>query len=143
MKESILGRPLGGGWDCTDDDSAQYISRDIRGRLFELVQVCALGEEYGVAHDVIDIETYSDDDIEDALRAYGYDNIDDFVQQCSPEIIPKLADGSLDKDSLSYIIDYGLIAEMLFELEALECLLPKKYPTFEAAEKAIQSMLSK
>ena len=59
------------------------------------------------------------DEIEDILHYYSYENLDDFVQEISPATIERKADGTLDRESPNYIVEWQLIAEMLFETEAL------------------------
>ena len=41
------------------------------------------------------------------------------VQEISPATIERKADGTLDRESPNYIVEWQLIAEMLFETEAL------------------------
>ena len=53
------------------------------------------------------------------LHYYSYENLDDFVQEISPATIERKADGTLDRESPNYIVEWQLIAEMLFETEAL------------------------
>lgn len=111
-------------WVLTDDDCAQYVRyldpiAGSTGKQFELWQVCELPDGFAVAHAFINIDDYSQEEIEDVLRQYSYKNPDDFVQKISPATIERKADGSLYKESPNYIVEWQLIAEMLFETEAL------------------------
>lgn len=133
-------------WHLTDDDSAQYICyldpiAGTTGKLFDLIQVTKIPDGYVISKDVIDIGSYSEENIEDILKLYGYEGLDDFVEETSPVKIPKLPDGTLDKESEEYIIDYSLIAEMLFETTAFECLIPGKYDTFDAAAEKVREII--
>ena len=108
-------------WILTDDDCAQYVRNldEFKGNVFELWQVCGVLDMFAVAHAVININDYSEDEIEDVLHYYSYENLDDFVQEISPATIERKADGTLDRESPNYIVEWQLIAEMLFETEAL------------------------
>lgn len=117
-------------WTLTDDDSAQYVRNadEYTGTVFELWQVCELPDGYGVAYAIVRIEDYTDDEIKDVLNLYGYRDMDDFVEQTAPGPIQRNEDGSLDKESPNYIIEWQLIAEMLFETEALtDAFVPGKH----------------
>lgn len=125
-----------GEWIATDDDCCQYVRPvDYMHHVFELYQVCELTGLYKVAHAVIDVDNYSREETEAVLRTYGYKDTDDFIEQTSPEVIERKADGTLDEDSPYYIIDWQLIAEMLFEDEALsKHLIPEReWRDFESA----------
>ena len=108
-------------WILTDDDCAQYVRNldEFKGNVFELWQVCGVLDMFAVAHAFININDYSEDEIEDVLHYYSYENLDDFVQEISPATIERKADGTLDRESPNYIVEWQLIAEMLFETEAL------------------------
>lgn len=125
-----------GEWIATDDDCCQYVRHvDYMHHVFELYQVCELMGLYKVAHAVIDVDNYSREETEAVLRTYGYKDTDDFIEQTSPEVIERKADGTLDEDSPYYIIDWQLIAEMFFEDEALsKHLIPEReWRDFESA----------
>ena len=135
------------GWVETDDDCSQLVLRcdPFRGRFFELYQITALpNEEYGVSHDTIDVENYSERDILDALNAYGYSSLDEFVVECAASNeFSRRPDGSLDPNSPAYIVDYELIAEMLFELEAFDCLVPNKtFCSWDEAKRFIYELIA-
>lgn len=107
-------------WILTDDTTSQYIrSLDFLNTVFELYQVCKVADVFKVAHGTVDVRSCSREEIYNTLRLYGYENVDDFVEQTSPEIIDKNEDGSLNRNSPYYIIDWQLIAEMIFEEKAL------------------------
>lgn len=133
-------------WVLTDDDCAQYVRyldliAGSTGKQFELWQVCELPNGYAVAHNTINIDEYNEEEISSALASFGYDNLSDFVQENSPEPIPQKEDGSLDEKSPYYIVEWQLIAEMLFEEKALQCLLPQIWPDYEAAERFIEQAI--
>lgn len=133
-------------WVLTDDDCAQYLRyldpiAGSTGKQFELWQVCELPDGYAVAHDTVNIDEYDEEDINSTLASFGYDNLDEFVQENSPEPIPQKADGSLDETSPHYIVEWQLIAEMLFEEKALQCLLPQTWPDYTAAENFIKQAI--
>lgn len=117
-------------WFMTDDDCLQHCRSHpaIDPQVYELVQIIGFPDHlegkpfYRVAHAHIDIKDYTEKEIQDALGFFGYEDMDDFVFQnaTTNEFLYK-EDGSLDREnSPAYIIDYQLIAEMLFEMEALE-----------------------
>lgn len=133
-------------WYLTDEDCSHYVCyldpvAGTTGKLFALIQVTELPDGYAISKDVIDIDTYSEEGIVDVLRLFGYDGLDDFVEETSSFKIPKLANGALDRDSEGYIIDYSLIAEMLFEQEAFECIISEKYNTFDAAAEKVRELV--
>lgn len=120
-------------WMITDDDCLQCC-REIPGEAakFELIQINSFpdphhGEPfYQVAHATVDVlNDYTPEDMEDIVRFYGYDGMDDFIVQTSPiqDFVYK-ADGSLDRENspgcTDCFIEYQLIAEMFFETESLE-----------------------
>ena len=131
-------------WLLTDDDNAQYVrSLNFSNTIFELYQVCKLVDVYKIAHGIVVIENYSREEIDETLRFYGYKNMDDFVEQTSPEVISKNEDGSLDKNSPYYIIDWQLIAEMIFEENALSEYLmdEEKWEDFDSAASYIRNAI--
>lgn len=136
-------------WHLMDDDSAQYVCYldDVAGTtglLYELIQVTKMPNGFGISRDVIDVSAYTEEAILDVMASYGYESLDMFVEQYSPVEIAKKEDGSLDKDDPGYIIDYSLIAEMLFEMEAHECLLDNMwFKTFKKAEQRVRELVSK
>lgn len=117
-------------WFMTDDDCLQHCRCHpaIDPQRYELVQINSFPGHldgkpfYQVSHAIINVKEYGEDEILDALGAYGYKDMDDFVFQnaTTNEFLYK-EDGTLDRDnSPAYIIDYQLIAEMLFELDSQE-----------------------
>lgn len=138
-------------WTITDDDCCQMRRTDELGisNIFEMYQItCYPGhfckpprdEYYVIQHAIIDVLNYPEEDILDVLSAYGYKDMNDFVEQTSPcdpyaEAVYD-ENGKLDPiNSPNYIIDYGLIAEMLFEqgCQATECNEPAEYDTWDDA----------
>ncbi|MFR1478219.1 MAG: hypothetical protein ACLSB9_22310 [Hydrogeniiclostridium mannosilyticum] len=82
---------------------------EFKGNVFELWQVCGVLDMFAVAHAFININDYSEDEIEDVLHYYSYENLDDFVQEISPATIERKADGTLDRESPNYIVDGSLL----------------------------------
>ena len=116
-------------WFITDDDCLQCCKRnpDIDPDSYEFVQIIGFeghidGKPFWrVSQATIDIKDFSEEDILNALGFFGYEDMDDFVYRNAPDwdVVYK-EDGTIDKvNSPSYIIDYQLIAEMLFEMDAL------------------------
>ena len=60
-------------WILTDDDCAQYVRNldEFKGNVFELWQVCGILDMFAVAHAFININDYSEDEIEDVLHYYS------------------------------------------------------------------------
>lgn len=130
VKEEMNTQVKTQNWILADDDCAQYVRmvNEYTGKTFELWQVCELVESYVVAHATINIDNYSSDEINEVLNFFGYQNLDEFVEMGAPGPIERHKDGSLDKDSPHYIIEWQLIAEMLFETEALtDALVPGRH----------------
>jgi hypothetical protein len=77
---------------------------------------------FQVSHGTIDMSEYTEEELQDFLNAYGYEDLDDFVIQNSPDddfLYRK--DGTVDRTlSPSYLINYQLLAEMVFETENQE-----------------------
>lgn len=134
-------------WFCTDDDCAQYCRRVGPAPLdavFELFQVTETPNGYQISHGTVDPRPLSAPEVENILRQYGYEGLDDFVFQlatCDDWVYK--ADGSLDREnSPAYIIDYQLTAEMMFELGALgEYLEDIVFETYEKAERYIHDLV--
>lgn len=80
---------------------------------YEFWSVVETDDGYGAKHGVIDLNEMSDEDIQKALSAAGYQNMDMFVQENSPIVIPVKTDGSLDESSDEYCIDYTLLASLV------------------------------
>lgn len=96
-------------WTLTDDDCLQFAKASGRKNTDWLfVQICRYpGEDntFYVVHDTVDMSTYSPEDKEDILNAYGYPPFKEFC-----------AEYDADSDRL--------LAEMFFETE---CCLPYGY----------------
>lgn len=135
-------------WTLTDDDSIQFVRQlGIDGTHYECLQVTELpdidsGAVFSISHEIVEVSSLKENEIADILHLYGYDSIDDFVQETSPAVIERRSDGTLDKNSGDYIIDYGLIAEMLFEASAFECIEDDcpRYSSFDDATNVIKNM---
>lgn len=128
-------------WKCTDNDCCQQQKAlNDEGTLFEMYQVCELPERCGgfaVAKGIIDLDCYDDDSILDVLKCYGYDGMEDFegLYPASQSFIQET--GIQDLEAATRFVHRGLIAEMLFEQEALDLLLEERYSRYEDAEKFI------
>lgn len=117
-------------WFITDDDCLQCCRKvpELDPEYYELIQINSYPGHvdgvpfFQVAHGRVDISEHSEEEILDALNAYGYEDMDDFVFQNAPsEDWVYKDDGSIDREnSPGYIIDYQLIAEMFFEQENQE-----------------------
>lgn len=137
-------------WFITDDDCLQCCRPipEIDPDRYEFVQVNRLpGNEnskalYEIAQAVIDIKNYSEEEILGALNFFGYEDMDDFVfQNATSDEWVYLPDGSLDREnSPSYVIDYQLIAEMLFEMKSLEEYGDRSYISWNEAVERINKI---
>ncbi len=125
LKKHQLPEP----WILTDDDCLQY--RRILDPLysndsFELCQIVELPDgDYGFCHGTIsDISKIPEEEIEDYLQLYGYQNMANFVMETSgSHAFVYGPDGKIDREnSPGWSIDYGLIAEMIFETDYIEFL---------------------
>lgn len=88
-------------WILTDDDCCQLMYKD--GKNYYFIEIIEIGDKYGIAKGSIDFELYSKEDIKDAIHTYGYESFDAI-------------------DALTNDERESLVAEMLFELESLECI---------------------
>ncbi len=118
-------------WFITDDDRVQCCRPQpaVNPQQYEFMQLNSYPGHvdgkpfYQVAQGTIHIHTdYTEQEILRALHAHGYQDMDDFVMQnASTSEWLCQEDGALDREnSPSYIIDYQLLAEMLFKLENQE-----------------------
>lgn len=89
-----------------------------------------------VAHAEIDVKKCTEEEIHSALNFFGYDDLEDFVLQNSPENSCIFAgpEGNQIPDS---IIDYQLIAEMIFETDALAHYCESEHASWNDAVKCI------
>lgn len=106
-----------------EDDKFLY-SLGIAGSAFEFWAVCEADGGYGAKHGVIDFNMVSDEDIQKALNKAGYKDLDMFVQELSPVSIPVREDGSLDRESDDYCIDYMALASLMIDIVGEEYLVP-------------------
>lgn len=58
-------------WVCTDPDEKQY-GRHLGGRVFEFKQNILLGDDIIRVGSEIDLDDYTDDEINDHLSPYGW-----------------------------------------------------------------------
>ena len=114
-----------GAFILTDPDCAQ-IRRKMKPHVYELYQITGVPEDSedgdkdcAIAHAVIDIECYDDEDIRGALDCYGYGNLSEFQSE-------------FEEDEEWE----ALLAEMFFELAAgcLENLITGPMAYKEAAD---------
>lgn len=140
------------GWTLTDDDCYQWQRGVIRldrpfEQCFEMCQITKIGDEYRVCHGTVTISDVSFEELDVLVRMYGYDGLEGFVQETAPttEFVFN-ADGSIDREnSLAWILEYALLAEMDFETNALsEYMTDYMFATEEEASQYIfQNILSK
>lgn len=64
-------------WILTDDDCLQYIKKNSE-TVFELIEIRERGEKDGllVVNDIVNINDYSEEEKEDILYLFGYENVD-------------------------------------------------------------------
>lgn len=110
-------------WELTDDDCAQYIKKIAFG-CAECVQIVYLPEDkYGVARQLVDIREYSEHEIEEEIKPFGYK-----MSELS---------ATYSAEDLS-----GLIIECVFENHALSCLDELIFDSFEAANNHVQMVIN-
>lgn len=143
MQERL--HPSAFGWTVTDDDCCQLqrqCGKAPLDQVYEMWQVTRVPMGYTLSHGVIDLTNPNVSELEELVRQYGYDSIDDFVKQCSPTTdFLYMEDGTLDREhSPSWYLEYPLLAEMIFECGAIteycegsDCV----YEEYEDAENAI------
>lgn len=125
-------------WRCTDNSCCQHVKAlDASGDMFELYQVCMIpSSRYMIAHAVIDLDTYNEDDIKTVLSFFGYDSMEDF-REMNP-YNGSNAENFLDMETARRAFENELIAEMLFESSALESLVEGlEWDNYEDAEEYI------
>jgi len=70
-----------GGWSLTDDDCMQYVRR-CNAMEFELIQYSSVSAEeplYEVFTDIICLRDYDITEIENILKGFGYESVDDVI----------------------------------------------------------------
>lgn len=118
MQHKVHSIKTGTQWFVTDDDTYQCC-RQLTDRVFELIQVCDLAGEYGVARAVIDMDDYSIDDWERYLRLYSHKDLRGFIEDYSREL------------------NLRILAEYIFETDWQKYLEEITYLTKEEAARAI------
>lgn len=112
-------------WIETDPDCSQYGRRISKEDLkYEFVQVNKLfDEKYFISQAMVDVREYDLDEILDILHAYGHDSLEDFA------------------DSYGGSFEWRLIAEMIFESEALQNCMEGPF-SYERAEEKIKNIVA-
>lgn len=112
-----------GVWQETDPDCAQHIKMIDRNH-FECVQVIELCEnEFAVSSAYIDLSEYTEAELLDEIRPFGYDSLTEF--------------GGPSTDYYSR----RLIAECAFENHALENIESIRFATYDKAEKFVKAKI--
>lgn len=114
------------GWTLTDDDCCQWQRGIIDEQrplvqCYEMCQIVRIGEEYRVCHGVVPIGAVSEEELDVLVHMYGYNSLDEFVQESAPtsDFVVD-ANGAIDREnSPAWVLEYGLLAEMDFETNAL------------------------
>jgi len=109
-------------WFVTDDAFYQCC-RQITDRVFELIQVCSLGDQYGVACAVINVDDYSIDDWERYLQLYAHKDLRGFIEDYNCEL------------------SLRILAEYIFETDWQDYLEETTYPNREDAARAIAGVV--
>lgn len=118
-------------WYITDPDCLQcYNGSSGATGSYEFVQINSFPGHvdgkpfFQVAHGYIDLEDYSEEEIQDALGFYGYESMDDFILQNNPDGEFVYNEDGTVNTMLSPGYDYDtvhrLLAEMFFEMESQE-----------------------
>lgn len=112
-----------GVWQETDPDCAQHIKMIDRNH-FECVQVIELCEnEFAVSSAYIDLSEYTEAELLDEIRPFGYDSLTEF--------------GGPSTDYYSR----RLIAECVFENHAHENIESIRFATYDKAEKFVKAKI--
>lgn len=109
-------------WFVTDDAFYQCC-RQFTSRVFELIHVCSLGDQYGVARAVINVDDYSIDDWERYLQLYGHKDLRGFIEDYNCEL------------------NLRILAEYIFETDWQKHLEEMTYLTKEEAVRAIAGVV--
>ena len=139
------------GWTLTDDDDFQW-QREIIDttaplcQTYEMCQIISLGDKYAVCHGNVRVGALPFEELDALVGMYGYESLDDFVQQTSAsnEFLWN-EDGSIDREnSPAWILEYPLLAEMDFETQALtEYLTDLSFSSYVEAEYFIKENILK
>lgn len=114
------------GWTLTDDDDFQW-RREITDAMaplcqtYEMCQIISIGDKFTVCHGDVRIGALPYEELDALVSMYGYEGLDDFVQQTSASNeFCWNEDGRIDREnSPAWILEYALLAEMDFETQAL------------------------
>ena len=112
-------------WNVLGIENDKFLySLGIAGSAFEFWTVCEANGGYGAKHGIIDFNKVTDAEVQKALSNAGYKDLDMFVQETSPVVIPVKEDGSLDRNSDEYCIDYVLLASLMIDVTDDKYLVP-------------------
>lgn len=109
---------------CGLEDDKFLYNFGVAGEAFEFWKVCETNGGYGAKHGIIDFNKVTDAEVQKALSNAGYKDLDMFVQETSPVTIPVKEDGSLDRNSDEYCIDYMLLASLMIDVTDDKYLVP-------------------
>lgn len=140
------------GWTLTDDDCFQWQRGVIDPQrplvqCYEMCQIVRIGDEYRVCHGLVDIGAVSEEELDVLVQMYGYEGLDGFVREtAATNEFTFHEDGTIDREnSPAWDLEYGLLAEMDFETNALsEYMTDYSFATEEDASRHIfQNILNK
>ena len=113
-------------WVLTDDATLQCRQTVSEAeRIYRLVQIDdyrLIGQPCRISQAIIRMDDYSEEEIQEYLQFFGYLDMEGFK---------KMYDGE---------IAWEIIAEMIFETDAMETETPERYTTWEAAVRAVESI---
>lgn len=109
-------------WICTDPDCAQW-RRQVGEDSFELVQVIELPDDFAVAHGIIYLSDYKEEEKQMILGFFDYSSWNDLVEK-----------------SGSVAVANQIFAECAFESEWAEYISDIKLRTFKEAEAKVKEI---
>jgi hypothetical protein len=109
-------------WFVTDD-SCWQCCREISDKVFELIQICKIGEGYDVAHGTINLDDYTIVQWEDYVKLYGHDGLRGFISD------------------YNNTFPMRILAEYIFETEWTDYLQGKYFDAFDAAARFIADVV--
>lgn len=116
--ENFDGLEEEGQWFVTDDSCAQ-VCRQLNESTYELMQICEVVDRYHIAHMVIDTDEYSKAEIAKSYLPAYYGDQQQFVRSYGG-------------------YQWRLVAEMIFETEALNHLEAGSFPNYDDAVRYIR-----